>query len=181
MVKLLDFKRDLGTGEDVTLLDMKSIPSFFGSTAYILNPRAKQKIYSLFEAIDPLEREYDMYLRRFILSSQLKAYCTFPFVTTIAPEADSSSIQLASFENPELIMNKYRRLMWLEGNQEFLAYGDDWAADDECLQQAVCRLFGLERRPNAEELMKLAEQWRPWRGVAAFLLKDYYWQKAPSA
>jgi DNA-3-methyladenine glycosylase II len=34
--------------------------------------------------------------------------------------------------------------------------------------------FGLEARPTAKEMIALAEDWRPWRGVAAKLLWAYY-------
>ena len=34
--------------------------------------------------------------------------------------------------------------------------------------------FGLRKRPDAKALAKLAEAWRPWRGVAAHLLWAYY-------
>jgi DNA-3-methyladenine glycosylase II len=33
---------------------------------------------------------------------------------------------------------------------------------------------GLRRRPDAKRLTKIAEAWRPWRGVAAHLLWAYY-------
>jgi DNA-3-methyladenine glycosylase II len=34
--------------------------------------------------------------------------------------------------------------------------------------------LGLRKRPDAKALSKLAEAWRPWRGVAAHLLWAYY-------
>ena len=34
--------------------------------------------------------------------------------------------------------------------------------------------FGLRKRPSPKALTKLAEAWRPWRGVAAHLLWAYY-------
>jgi DNA-3-methyladenine glycosylase II len=32
----------------------------------------------------------------------------------------------------------------------------------------------LKQRPAAAEMMDLAEPWRPWRGVAAHVLWNYY-------
>jgi DNA-3-methyladenine glycosylase II len=32
----------------------------------------------------------------------------------------------------------------------------------------------LRKRPDAKSLAKIAEVWRPWRGVAAHLLWAYY-------
>jgi DNA-3-methyladenine glycosylase II len=55
-----------------------------------------------------------------------------------------------------------------------LGHADAWPAGDLALQEAVRLAFGQERRPTAREMAGLAEAWRPWRGVAAFLLWSYY-------
>lgn len=55
-----------------------------------------------------------------------------------------------------------------------LGRADAFAPGDLALQEAV-RLAGLSRkRPGPEEIMMIAERWRPWRGVAARLLWVYY-------
>jgi DNA-3-methyladenine glycosylase II len=38
---------------------------------------------------------------------------------------------------------------------------------------AVQHLKGLRKRPDAKRLLKIAEQWRPWRSAAALLLWHY--------
>jgi DNA-3-methyladenine glycosylase II len=55
-----------------------------------------------------------------------------------------------------------------------LGRGDGFAAGDLALQVGAQRALGLKARPNAEELLAIAERWRPWRGVAARLLWNYY-------
>eukprot|EP01037_Dinobryon_pediforme_P010115 gene10114-10182_t len=45
---------------------------------------------------------------------------------------------------------------------------------DLALQEAVRLVFGLENRPSAREMEKLAEGWRPYRAVAARLLWAFY-------
>lgn len=55
-----------------------------------------------------------------------------------------------------------------------LGRADGFAPGDLALQVAAQRAFGLDQRPRAEELLALAERWRPWRGVAARLLWAYY-------
>src|SRR5262249_38999339 len=55
-----------------------------------------------------------------------------------------------------------------------LGHADAWPAGDLALQEAMRIAFGLKRRPNVKEMAKLAEPWRPWRGVAAHLLWNYY-------
>jgi DNA-3-methyladenine glycosylase II len=51
---------------------------------------------------------------------------------------------------------------------------DIWPAGDLALAVAMQDLKGLSRRPDPEELERLAEQWRPHRAVAARMLWQYY-------
>lgn len=55
-----------------------------------------------------------------------------------------------------------------------LGRADAWAPGDLALQIAAQQAFGLSERPDKNELMQIAERWRPWRGVAARLLWAYY-------
>jgi DNA-3-methyladenine glycosylase II len=55
-----------------------------------------------------------------------------------------------------------------------LGRADAFAAGDLALQIAAQHAFRLERRPAPIELTEMAENWRPWRGVAARLLWTYY-------
>lgn len=55
-----------------------------------------------------------------------------------------------------------------------LGRADAFAAGDLALQESARLLFDLEARPTPKVLLGLAEDWRPWRGVAARLLWDYY-------
>jgi DNA-3-methyladenine glycosylase II len=51
---------------------------------------------------------------------------------------------------------------------------DAWPAGDLALQLAAQGLKRLPARPTSAELDALAEQWRPWRAVAARLLWLHY-------
>ncbi|MGB8111973.1 MAG: DNA-3-methyladenine glycosylase 2 family protein, partial [Pseudolabrys sp.] len=42
------------------------------------------------------------------------------------------------------------------------------------VQESARLALGLRKRPDAKALAKMAEAWRPWRGVAAHLLWAYY-------
>ena len=55
-----------------------------------------------------------------------------------------------------------------------LGHSDAFPAGDLAVQEAARIAFGLRKRPDAEALAKMAEAWRPWRGVAAHLLWAYY-------
>ena len=55
-----------------------------------------------------------------------------------------------------------------------LGRADVFAPGDLALQEAARVLFGLEARPNERALRGLAEEWSPWRSVAARALWAYY-------
>jgi DNA-3-methyladenine glycosylase II len=55
-----------------------------------------------------------------------------------------------------------------------LGHADAWPAGDLALQEAARLAFGLPVRPNAKEMVPLAEAWRPLRAVAARVLWTYY-------
>lgn len=51
---------------------------------------------------------------------------------------------------------------------------DIFPAHDVALQSAVGHALGIEPRPGAKALYRIAESWAPWRGVAARLFWAYY-------
>ena len=55
-----------------------------------------------------------------------------------------------------------------------LGHADAFPAGDLAVQESARIAFGLRNRPDAKRLTKMAEAWRPWRGVAAHLLWAYY-------
>ncbi len=55
-----------------------------------------------------------------------------------------------------------------------LGHGDAWPAGDIAVQEAVKIGLGLKERPNAKQMIPLAEPWRPYRGAAAHLWWAYY-------
>ena len=55
-----------------------------------------------------------------------------------------------------------------------LGRADTFAPGDLALQIAAQMAMQRDARPSADELLEIAERWRPWRGVAARLLWSYY-------
>jgi DNA-3-methyladenine glycosylase II len=55
-----------------------------------------------------------------------------------------------------------------------LGHADAFPAGDLAVQESARIALGLRKRPDAKALSRLAEAWRPWRGVAAHLLWAYY-------
>lgn len=51
---------------------------------------------------------------------------------------------------------------------------DAFACGDLALQIAARSALGFKERPSGEELLAIAERWRPWRGVAARMLWNFY-------
>lgn len=55
-----------------------------------------------------------------------------------------------------------------------LGHADAFPAGDLAMQESARIAFNLRRRPDAKALTRMAETWRPWRGVAAHLLWAHY-------
>jgi DNA-3-methyladenine glycosylase II len=55
-----------------------------------------------------------------------------------------------------------------------LGHPDAFPAGDLALQEAAKLALNLKRRPDGARLERIAERWRPWRGVAARMLWAYY-------
>jgi DNA-3-methyladenine glycosylase II len=55
-----------------------------------------------------------------------------------------------------------------------LGHADAFPAGDLAVQEAARIALSLRKRPDAKQLNKIAEAWRPWRGVAAHLMWAYY-------
>ncbi|MET0605304.1 MAG: DNA-3-methyladenine glycosylase 2 family protein [Beijerinckiaceae bacterium] len=55
-----------------------------------------------------------------------------------------------------------------------LGHADAFAAGDLALQEAARLAFNKRKRPDAQQLAKLARRWAPWRSVAARVLWAYY-------
>ena len=55
-----------------------------------------------------------------------------------------------------------------------LGRADVFAPADLALQEGARLLFGMEARPTEKALRAMAEEWSPWRAVAARLLWAYY-------
>ena len=55
-----------------------------------------------------------------------------------------------------------------------LGHPDAFPSGDLALQEAARLAFAMTKRPEAQKLEKIAERWRPWRGVAARMLWAYY-------
>jgi DNA-3-methyladenine glycosylase II len=55
-----------------------------------------------------------------------------------------------------------------------LGHADVFAPADLALQEGVKLLWDLPERPKEKALKEMAEDWSPWRAVAARILWGYY-------
>src|SRR6476619_6962118 len=55
-----------------------------------------------------------------------------------------------------------------------LGHAHAFPSGDLAVQESARLALGLRKRPDSKALTKIAETWRPWRGVAAHLLWAYY-------
>jgi len=55
-----------------------------------------------------------------------------------------------------------------------MGHRDGFAVGDLALQKGAAELMGLKERPSGDELLQIAERWRPYRSVAARVLWAYY-------
>jgi GR25 family glycosyltransferase involved in LPS biosynthesis len=113
MARLVSLKRQLrACGRRVTGVDLQSL-TYAGATSYLVNERSKDKLYRLVEAEHVLDRPYDIALRSWVHNKTLRAFATFPFITTLS--GAPSQIQP---EGWDFLWDTFRRLIWLEAGDE---------------------------------------------------------------
>jgi GR25 family glycosyltransferase involved in LPS biosynthesis len=112
LLKLARVRGDLIREGNFRLVDLKDM-SFFGSAGYVVKPGSKAKVLAALRQAQRLDVPYDIYLRRLVVSGQIKARACFPFVTTIE-ESGSSQIQADEHAFADQTLNTYRRLMFVD-------------------------------------------------------------------
>lgn len=65
---------------------------------------------------------------------------------------------------------------WTADNYRLFVLGhmDAWPGNDIALQEAMRRLRGLDTRPTAHDMDRLAAKWTPYRGAGALMLWHIY-------
>ena len=119
MIELINLRKKLYAKQQTQILNLASF-IFAGATAYVLNPNSLGKIFNFLEKIKSLDIPYDLYLRKLIHEGQLKGFVTFPFVTSLSSESDSSQIQLDETALTDLVWNTFRKMIWMDRRIEDL-------------------------------------------------------------
>ncbi|HEU4794205.1 MAG TPA: hypothetical protein VFT02_01160 [Pyrinomonadaceae bacterium] len=143
---------------------------------------AKSMLLRLETAIQPFTPERflelgDAHLRQLGVTRQKSAY-----VLHLADELVSGRLNLRGLArlSDDQVLVRLTGIkgigMWSANIYLLMAMrrADIWPAGDLALAVAIQELKNLKRRPTPEELDELAEQWRPYRAVAARMLWQYY-------
>jgi GR25 family glycosyltransferase involved in LPS biosynthesis len=138
--ELIKLRRAFDRTKAFQLLDAVQL-QFAGSTGYILNARSRPLLAALLEDPGPIDLPYDIYLRQLIHRFQLKAYVTFPFVTSISDLASQSSIQPDQAGSLDGVANLFRRMVWME--RDLSAHEAEIEALRAAYSDAESRAFGV--------------------------------------
>lgn len=117
------------------------------------------------------------HLRSMGLTRQKTAYCLHLSESLCEKRLNLNQLSRLSDEDAK------SRLMEVKGIGSWSAHiyllmalrrPDVWPANDLALAVAVKHLKKLNSKPDPDELLKLAEPWRPFRSVAARMLWQHY-------
>lgn len=104
-------RQRLAQSGQLILVELGNLP-FGGSTAYVVNGGAKEKLGHALAACAFLDLPYDLQLRQWVRERILCAYVAMPFLTTVSAFADMSQVQEANLA--DTVWTAFRRLIWLE-------------------------------------------------------------------
>lgn len=129
MVNLASGWQALMKKNEVAFLDLKGM-QYYAASAYVVNTKSAPRLNSLIDG-SVIDIPIDLLLRRLTQGGYIKAFTTFPFLTTVSDHANCSTVQLSHTARTDLIWTTLRRMMWIEG-QAF-----DPAAHIEAIAQGV--------------------------------------------
>ena len=112
MARLFSLRRQLMRAKKEMLLPLRDIP-FCGSSAYLVHQRFKPRLQELLLRQASLDWPIDLHLRRLIHEGEIRAFVTFPFVTSLSRFADQSQSQLQDGAVTDTVWNAFRRFIWL--------------------------------------------------------------------
>jgi len=112
MTRFFSIRRELAkTGEEM-LIPLREF-AFTGATSYVVNRRFRASWLALLRAQSPLDMPIDLYMRAQVMAGNVRAFVTFPFVTTLTAEGDLSQYQPGDGAVTDTVWNAFRRFCWL--------------------------------------------------------------------
>lgn len=136
MFDLIELRRQLAAKRTFVLQDLRNL-WFGGTTAYVVNHRSIEQLCELLKEEQTLDEPLDLRYRRYCREGRLRAFVTFPFLTSLSPFSDASQIQHDETKVTELTWNLFRRLSWIDR---------DFDSCREALEQLSSRICDDETR-----------------------------------
>ena len=143
---------------------------------------AKSMLTRLQTAIEPFEPVRfielgDAYLRSLGVTRQKSAYLLHLSRSIIEGELSFARLSRMTDDDARVVLTRIKGIgSWSADVYLLMAMrrADIWPAGDLALAVAMQDLKGLAYRPGPDELVRLAEPWRPHRAVAARMLWQHY-------
>lgn len=125
MVKIARLRRNLQRTKGMQLLNLEDI-NYAGSMSYVINPKSLKRLDKFFDNNKELNIPFDLIFRNFVRDQQLKAFATFPFLTSSCDLSMQSSIQLQNIDDPvayskDYLWYMFRKLIWNERDIDQIA------------------------------------------------------------
>ena len=119
----------------------------------------------------------DAHFRSLGVTRQKSAYLLHLSECIVNGELSFTKLARMSDDEARVVLTRIKGIgLWSADVYLLMAMrrADIWPAGDLALAVAMKDLKGLAHRPGPEELVRLAENWRPHRAVAARMLWQYY-------
>ena len=140
MVELFRLRRHLAAQGGVTLINLQGV-EYAGATAYLVHPKAQEKIVQIIAGLGELNVPYDVALRDLVRQGVLKGYAFFPFLSGFSDHVLTSQVQLGETHGADRVWIAFRQLMQLDRNLQTLRPTVEAIRRDLCDEDA--ELFGL--------------------------------------
>jgi GR25 family glycosyltransferase involved in LPS biosynthesis len=112
MVRLFSVHRELAKSGEEMLIPLRDF-FFSGTSSFLVNRRFKSRMLQLLRSQPSMDLPIDLFLRELIAKGEVRAFFTFPFVTSLSGFGDDSQTQLKDTEVTDMVWNTFRRFMWL--------------------------------------------------------------------
>lgn len=124
----------------IQLIETKKI-DYAGATAYLLNDISSKKLFHYLESTNSFDIPYDLFLKSLISNNLLTSAFTFPFITTLSDLSSDSQIQLNSDYLTNFVWNAFRKLMFIESNDNNDQLLDSLIEVSDKLQDEESKVF----------------------------------------
>ncbi|MGD9899923.1 MAG: DNA-3-methyladenine glycosylase [Calditrichaceae bacterium] len=119
----------------------------------------------------------DVELKAVGFSRQKALYCRNLANSILNGQIDLDGLNILDEETARKELLKLKGIgLWTADIYLLMALrrSDIWPDGDLALQTALQKLKSFSKRPSRDEMIDMAQPWRPWRAVAARMIWHYY-------